>query len=222
MKKTIYLCMLVIVLLLISSCKSSKVDIHDANKEICLIMEEKAKSEDYWQLYISGTYRSYEEERKKYMANDYDQPIRCYKIQITDIEKAKEKIMFAEEKDREHYDNLPAFLQQDIENAYCSNDFVLMKNIANRITLYGSNYEFHSHICNTSKALENTKLDDAATAYLYIFETGKPIIIVCGYESESSGVAYGMFMMNSEYKTLSETRDVFEPYGCSVEIEFDN
>ena len=221
MKKTLCLCMLIIFLFLLSSCESSKIDIHNVNNEICLMMEEKARSEDYWQMQISGTYMSYEEERKVYMANDYDRPIRCYKIQLTDIEKAKDKVLFREERDREHFDKLSDSLKQDIESVYYKNDFHLMNSIVNNIIMYG-NYGIGSHICDTTKKLGNKKMDNVAAAYLYIFETGKPIIVVCGYETESNAIAKGMFITNSDYETLSKTRDIFEPYGCSVEVDFEN
>ena len=220
MKKVICLCFLVLISLLLPSCENSKFDIHETNNEIRLMMEEKAKSEDYWQMRISGTYRSYEKEREMYMANDYDRPIRCYKIQLSDLEKAKEKLLFKDTTDQEHFDKLPEVLKQEIENEH-KNEFNLMKSIVNHILLSGSNYDIGTHICDTTKTLKNANMDESTIAYLYIFETGKPIIIVCGHETEATTVAYGTFIINSDYKTLSEARDIFEPYGCSVEIEFE-
>lgn len=225
MKRICSISMIVLIIfntLVLSSCNlSGKVDVHAVSQDIRLLMEEKTKSEDFWQVQISSTPpRSYEEDRQEYIANDYDYPIRCYEIKISDLDVAKSKLQFRDKSDEEHYNNLPDNLKKEIDDSYKSTFKIMQIIVYNIQTIDYSHYGM-STICNTEKLLENSKIDETA-AYLYIFETGKPIIIIFGETGKRQVTAIGKFITNSQYKTLSETRDIFEPYGCSVNIAFEN
>ena len=218
MKKLYFLSLLLIFSLLLSSCSSSEFDIHETSNEIRLLIEEKTRSEEYWQLKSSG-YSSLEELREKLIANDYDRPIRCYKIQLLDLDKALEELIIRDTEDPEHYSNLSDSLKEELTNVYKHYPITIMTQILHWLSINSRVQE--DLACSTTKVIENAKIGDTVVGYLYIFETGKPIIVYYGQIGKSEVVAIGTFITNSDYKTLSKTRDIFEPYGCTVEIEFD-
>lgn len=217
MKRFLWIVMASITLLFCAvGCKSNKIDIHKESMNITALMEMKVKSEDYWQLYDTGTPNSFEKDRAYLMANDYDRPIRCYRISKPNPELVMNKFLFREN-EQEKYNNLPDELKNDLKQSY-SNEKNLFQLVINDIQFSIDNYR--ATFCNTLKIIENATLEKPI-AYLYIFETGKPIIVEFSTYYENAVSVRGYFLVNSEYKTLSQTRDVFEPYGCTVEIEFD-
>ena len=217
MKK--FLCIIASITLLFCAvgCKTNEVDLHKESMNITALMEMKAKSEDYWQLSVSGTRQSFEEDRAYFIASDYDHPIRCYRITKPDSDKCKDKLLF-KENEQEQFNNLPDELKTDLTKKY-SDEKLLFQYIIS----YLQHFDFDNHlasVCNTTKIIEKLTIEEPI-AYLYIFETGKPIVVLFTSDKKNSTTAQGFFLPNSEYKTLSETRDIFEPYGCTVEIEFE-
>ncbi len=218
MKKIISLLLVVFSLFSFSSC-TQQVDVYKESMNITSIMELKASSEDFWQLNISGTPQSFEEERKIFMANDYDRPIRCYRISQPDPETVKQIFLFPEDGDKELFDSLPDALKEEYKNY--NDTATLFSTVFQRVQFSSpSSHSMGLSICRTLRILPNAKID-APVAYLYIFETGKPIAVLFTQKSDSEVSVQGYFLINSDYATLSATRDIFEPFGCTVEIEFD-
>lgn len=52
------------------------------------------------------------------------------------------------------------------------------------------------------------------TSLLYVFETGIPILVTFKGKGEITAIATLIF--SNQFNTLSNTREIFEPYGCDV------
>lgn len=217
MKKIITILISIITVILCFSSCDKELDVHSESIEIMKLMEMKANSEDYWQLCISGTTESFEKHRAYFIANDYDTPIRAYKITQPTSDMVKQKLLLREGEEEE-LNNLPEVLREELITRY-TNLNIIFEVVLNYIQSSDSG-TFFSSTCNTSTVIENATIEKAV-AYLYIFETGKPIVVLFSNNQQGGVRVQGMFLTNSTYETLSLTRDIFEPYGCTVEIEFD-
>ncbi len=171
-------------------------------------MDELVKSDDYWELL--GAPPSENGARKNFIANDYDTPIKVYSISVPDPYTIFSKM--------DRYD-------EAVWNAVSDN---IKEQILNRCTIQtvfnDINFRNASHdelIVITSyivnKQFNNCSLKEDIT-YLYIFETGKPIAVTFT-EENNTVYAVANFLLVPQSSTLSELREIFNEYGCSVNVE---
>ncbi len=139
MKRFLWIVMASITLLFCAvGCKSNEIDMHKESMNITALMEMKANNEDYWQLQWSGSKKSWEEERSYFTANDYDRPVRCYRITKPDAEKCKEKLLLREN-EQEQFNNLPNELKEDLTQRYF-NEQILFQLVMNSIQFSGNDH----------------------------------------------------------------------------------
>lgn len=126
------------------------------------------KSEEYFDITLNNNqYKSYKE---KLVANDYDCPVRVFSIDIPDTEVIL-KNLGADEYDI--YENLPDTLKQQINNRVSfltiASKLNYEKNDTNAVVVYNN---YTAGISFKKYSLSKP------IAYLYIFETGKPILVL--------------------------------------------
>ncbi|MBE5754072.1 MAG: hypothetical protein E7340_01870 [Clostridiales bacterium] len=72
-----------------------------------------------------------------------------------------------------------------------------------------------------SNSFKATKTFDgkisSSEVYLYTFETGKAIAVIFEPFGEKQFTATGYFVFVENLSSLSKIREVFEPFGCTVE-----
>lgn len=142
-----------------------------------------------------------------YLANDYDTPIRTYVIEVPSNERILE-ILMADEIDK--INELP----ENVREQLCIQASFTV--VLSEITFDNTGH-YDYIVCSTfyvEKTIAGTLKRDVA--FLYTFETGKPIVVYYHQQSTNSILATARFIGNDIYSTLSDTREVFEKYDCNV------
>lgn len=201
--KKIFALILIILILSLSGC-SNKIDLYETGIDITTTMEILTKDATFNENMLGSD--SYEV-CKDFAVNDYDSPIKVYSISKHDIEKVFNLIINDAE-------SLTSEGEEQIKNIINDYSYVLnliqLKNISN-------NFEYLRYIssfkCN--KVYEKKRIDEECS-YLYVFETGKPILV--HYKQVGDDVYVTGSFLILEDTTLSGLREVFEVYGCKVEV----
>lgn len=204
-----FLCtVLVICLLLYSGCSQPLPDttLYDNGIEMTLLMGDMIKNPDYLDILGLSLYSSSVE---KFYANDYDTPIRTYIIEVPSNERILEMLTIGK---TEELNELSSDLREQLRNLSS------FEKIISNLILQNSNFDEHI-ICmalSAQKVIEGTLKKDVA--YLYTFETGKPIIVYYRQQANNSILVKSFFMGKNDYETLSETREIFEKLECTVTV----
>ena len=109
------------------------------------------------------------------------------------------------------FDELPDNLKEQIKAKF--NFYLVLNNINNQYPDWDA--LVISSVLTADKTY-NGKIS-SSTAYLYTFETGKPIVVVFEPFGDKQFTAKGYFIFADDVSTLSNVREIFEQYGCSVE-----
>ena len=200
---------ILMVLLVFTFTGCQKVDLYQAGLEMTVLMGEMVENDDYANLLI-GNYS--EVDIGKVRAKDYDTPVKVYNISQSTFEKTIEELSKNGSTFKETYEKLPDSLKEQLKQRI---NFSSVINLNNQSS---SNFE-QIVLANNFVAQRSKKgTIKQETAYLYIFETGKPIIVLFTPITNEEYRMVGMFFMVEECETLSEVRTLFEPYGCEVSI----
>ena len=179
------------------------IDLYQKGVEVTTLMGEIVNSKQY--LKLIG---SMEDKIDLVKAKDYDSPTRVYQLSIPsfDILCQKFKTM-----DTSSFDELPDNLKEQIKAKF--NFYLVLNNINNQYPDWDA--LVISSVLTADKTY-NGKIS-SSTAYLYTFETGKPIVVVFEPFGDKQFTAKGYFIFADDVSTLSNVREIFEQYGCSVE-----
>ncbi len=167
------------------------------------LMGEMVNSDRYIELTGIGDFRD-----ESIIAKDYDSPTRAYLISIPSFEVLYQKYQNA---DTSSFDELSDGLKEQVKgwfNFYT----VLFRINADHVGI--------DELSIFSTLFANKKFDGKITsskAYLYIFETGRPIVVVFEPFGDKQFTAKGYFLFVNDVSTLSKVKEIFEPYGCDVE-----
>ena len=182
---------------LLSSCKSSNVDeLYNYGIEMTTMTQKMIKNQDYIDLIQP------ESDLDIFVASDYDSPIRVFAASNLNYEKYISTL-----DDAEKYNNLPEDIKQQLYNRVLPNIDIILNN----------NYMLYPSIISTFKCFmtfESSIKEDMV--YIYLFETGKTIIVKFEKVSDNVISATSNFFP-TEAKTLSEFRDLFEIFDAEVE-----
>lgn len=206
MKKIALLFSLIYLMLTLSGCgtfvkkDSQNIDLYHAGLDMISTMEEMIQSEEYAD--IMG-FIGEDELLEMVDTNDYDSPIAVYCISMPEI---TDLLKIADDFVTDQWNRLSDNLKEQIEKRLSFSTIVSMIN-----THKGSKILAFSSCYIAFGENENIKVDDTKI-YLYVFEEGIPIAITFS----ESGSIIAQFVFLEDIDTLSNARDAFEEYGCSV------
>lgn len=179
-------------------------DLYQKGVEITTIMGEMIESELYVEIMCPSHV-----DLTLVKAKDYDTPTRVYKISVPSYDTIIQK-MVTDETKIDDFNELPDNLKEQIENKF---SFPVITNLINSKS--GSN----GFVISSTFIARNTyngKIP-SSVAYLYTFETGKPIVVLFAPFGDKQFTASGNFIFAENLSSLSEVRELFEPFGCFVE-----
>lgn len=221
MKKILIIFLLIFIIsctFILTSC-NNKPDLYNHGIEVTTLMGKMVKNNDFLDFLNINAFAYPKPEISNinaFIANDYDTPIRTYLISAPQLDKVKE-IIFANKKDT--FENLPEEIQKTfikkIELSISDSHFIPYIN--GRGYYLDQKYSWEDYIIasdlNAIKEF-NGKLKEPLN-YLYLFETGQPIIVNFTPKDNKTITAIGKFAL-WDCSTLSAVRETFEPYGCTV------
>ena len=182
-------------------------DLYQKGVEITTLMGEMIESELYVEIMGSSHV-----DLTLVKAKDYDTPTRVYKISVPSYDTLIQKMATDETNETkiDEFNELPDNLKEQIENKF---SFQVITNLINSKS--GSNGVVISSTFNARNTY-NGKIS-SSVAYLYTFETGKPIVVFFEPFGDKQFTASGNFIFAEKLSSLSEVRELFEPFGCFVE-----
>ena len=200
---TIACCSLLCILsLFLTGCTTSENQLYKYGLQICLDMEDMVKNED-----IRNFCQDDISDLEPLIANDYDTPIAVYKIGLPTIDETLKILLL----DRyEQFENLPEYWKENLE--YSANVTTLQMNIAileDDLTNYNTASNYY-----LTRQLEGKIVEPQA--FLYTFETGTPIMITFQQYNDKI-LATSTFIASSKLDSLSNVREIFAKYSCTVE-----
>ncbi len=179
--------------------------------EMAAILDEMVKSDQYLQL-LNIDLEDVTESRKEFVANDYDTPIKKFSITYPDCEKMFDNLISTGEIKIDDWNSLSDLLKVQLLQKVSPQVIIDTININENYSL--SNIILLRTAYIAKKQFNNCKINDNII-YLYIFETGMPIVII--FESKGANVyAEAQFLFLKGKTTLSELREIFEPFCCKV------
>lgn len=200
---TIACCSLLCILsLFLTGCTTSENQLYKYGLQICLDMEDMVKNED-----IRNFYQDDISDLEPLIANDYDTPIAVYKINTPTTEEYIKTIL----SDRyEQFEKLPEYWKEHLR--YSVNIINIQIDIAMSEADTINFYTIVNYYL--TKQLEGKIVEPQA--FLYTFETGTPIMITF-QQYNNKILATSTFIASSKLNSLSNVREVFDKYSCTVE-----
>ncbi|MDE7373659.1 MAG: hypothetical protein K2N18_06315, partial [Clostridia bacterium] len=182
---------------------NKEADLNRRGLQMTVQLEERIKSDTY-SKYCGGDF--HESERRAFFANDYDTPTRVYQITVPDAQTILSKMS---DYDENEWNELPNSIKEQLLNK------VSIQTIVNQINFQnGSDMLWVTSVYIATKQFNNYSLKNDVT-YLYVFETGKPIIVT--FAPYNGGIkATAQFLVTEKVNSLSSLREVFEPFDCTV------
>jgi len=202
----IAICIIACLTVIFSGC-SKTADLYDLGLQMTIQMEELVKSDYYAEL--AGLNDSMKPEREKFIANDYDTPVKVFSISILDSKKILENLGEISE---DKWNALNPSIQEQILNK------VSMQTILNYVNFKYNSGSTFAVISNytAKKQFENYSLKENIV-YLYMFETGTPVAVT--FTGYNGGIeAQSQFLLLPQTSTLSDIRELFTPFGCNVNV----
>ena len=182
-------------------------NLYDKGLEVTKQMEEALKSEVFLTYLLGKNYKDYHNV-DKFIAYDYDTPVKVYTVSPPNEELIRDIVNIG----KSDFDNLSGTLQEQLKNRMTYDAIITNINFNNYVA---DDIAFTASFVITKK-FPKCELKEP-TAYLYIFETGKPIM-VCFSTENNELVARGRFLLSDEVDTLSSVRGLFEKFGCNVSL----
>lgn len=198
--KKIFIVFLLIFISFLTGC-DKELNLYEAGIDVTSSMELLVKDEAYVERMVG----SHKTAINDYIASDYDTPVKVYSISKHDTDKVME--MFSED-----MVGLSEEAMKQIRlNAESFSSVIGM--VLNSVS-GSSDLLWIANVIRCTKVYEGYTLDEEC-AYLYLFETGKPILV---YFREVNGDVYASGYFFLQDTTLSELRDLFAPFGSEVEV----
>ena len=198
---------------------NNQINLYEYGIEVTSLIGEMIKDETYLEyLEITSLAKPKPELSpiNTFTANDYDEPIRTYSATNPELEKYKSYIL---QNKKEVFDKLSdeikKAINQKINIMLSSNNFIFQ---ISSYKYFNEEYSWEDYIIanNTSVIKEfNIRLKEPIN-YIYVFETGKPIIVNFTPKDKKTTIATGMFFLG-DCSSLSSIREELEPFGCTVE-----
>lgn len=202
---------LVIVTLVVCGCKNttlSPATLYKKGIKMTSLMGDMIKNSTFLELRgISSSSSS----TKEFYANDYDTPIRTYIVAVPSNESILEKAMSMTDTDRlDKLKELPENLYKQF--SYMATFDLVIMNMIHKNSSFDETLICQSLIAQ--EVVEGTLEKDVA--YLYTFETGKPIIVYFSQQAPNSIFVRSYFIGKNNFTTLSDAREAFAEFDCNV------
>lgn len=168
--------------------------------DVISVMDEMMQSDSYGEIMgASGVQDTLE----MVDTNDYDSPLAVYSITMPDTE---ELLKLAINNDMDLWQDLSEKLKEQVENRVSFSVLVSLLNGRSGSKNIAFSSLYMAFVKNEKLKLKETKI------FLYVFEEGTPIVVTFS----ESGTIQGQFLFLENVKTLSDVREVFEAFDCSV------
>lgn len=221
MKKTILaILILIITFIFVFTGCNNQISLYEYGIEITSLIGKMVKDEAYLEYLGITSFAKPKPELSPintFAANDYDTPIRTYTVTNPELEKYRSYLL---KNQNEIFDKLSEEVKENINKkislTLSDNNFLFQ--ICNYRYYNDKGYSWEDYIIanNTSVIKEyNIKLKEPIN-YIYVFETGKPIIVNFTPKDKKTTIATGMFFLGN-CSSLSSVREELEPLGCTVE-----
>ena len=184
-------------------------DLYQKGIEITTLMQEMLYSDQYQSIMGYNDIGIYNFDYVK--AKDYDTPTRMYKLTEPTFEAFFDLTNLDDEK-KTQFMELPDELKDQIKKRIGFNTIFSVINQQDN--------DFEIYLISSAIIANKTYYGNLpqTVAYLYTFETGKPIAVVFKQTGNNQFTASGYFVFAEGLTSLSGVREVFEPYGCTVEV----
>lgn len=201
----IFVCFLGCLTVMFCGC-SKTADLYQLGLQMTTQLEEIIKSDFYAE--IIGLAESCNETRKSFIANDYDSPVKVYSITAPDSYTMLEKMAGTDE---EAWNQLSDTIKEQLLNKFTMQTLFININANSDMNTLAVVSLFY-----VSTQFENYSLKEDIT-YLYMFETGKPVAVTFTADNDRiQATAY--FVLLPQTSTLSDIREIFTPFGCTVNL----
>ena len=201
---------ILMVLLVFTFTGCQKVDLYQAGLEMTVLLGEMVSNEDYVDMYLGSS----KEAIDKVRAKDYDTPIKVFSITPPSPERTIEELYKNNEEGKEQYEKLPETLKEQVKNQISFSSIIMIYLTSQKGVAFETISLINVFVAQKRK---EGKLDKAIM-YLYVFETGCPIMVEFIPSSNAEYNMVGRFFLVEECTTLSAIRTLLEPYGCEVSI----
>jgi len=205
-KQSIFAVIMILIILsctlVISACNisPSMSTLYKTGIEMACLLEEMIDNSDYLEIQEISS-----DSIKKYYGNDYDNPSKAYIIQPPTSSRLVEliKIDYADE-----LANIPNHLREQL-TYLLDLKYVVLRDILTKDVDFDDVV-----ICNTLIATKNIKGNlGNDVAYVYVFNTGVPIIVYYHQQAKNSIAILSHFLLP---ESLSNTLELFDKYECKV------
>ncbi len=188
---------------------AQEANLYESGIETALVMEEMAESENFKTLLGAPEY-----DFTNMLAEDYKVPVSVYSITTPTYEQYFHLLETAKEGEAgpftETWNSLSDELKEQIKKRFS------FSTITNLIL---SNYAGISQLSVSSVYRAYLRFDgsiEEEISYLYVYETGAPIIVTFTPACCDVYSATGQFLFDVDCSSLDKVRDIFELYNCEV------
>ena len=199
------------ILLMITFTGCQKTDLYQAGLEMTVLMGEMVANDDYVSMVIGN---NSDIDIDKVRARDYDTPVKVYSITSPTFEKSLEKFLQNGATFKENFEKLPESIKEQVKQQI--NFSAIISIVSHEME---SDFDSYESVVLTNSFLAQKKKEgkiEQAIIYLYVFETGQPIIVEYTPITNKEYNIASRFFLSKECNTLSGVRTLFEPYGCEV------
>lgn len=187
------------------SCKKDKAEktanLYESGIETALVVEEMAKSEIYKE-YIGVDY-----DITNVLAEDYRAPISVYSISSPTFEEFFQAVEAGDLEEK--WDSLPDSIKEQMEGGFDLFHFIIV------------NYGGEQQLAISSVFQASLRFDgkiDEKIAYVYVYETGTPIVVTFTPICDHGYSAMGSFLFGVDCTSMEKIEEVFKPYQCEVAL----
>lgn len=181
--------------------KSTDNELYTAGLKLISTINDMIQSDAYAE--ILGV-KDFNEAREAVNTNDYDSPVSVYRISSP---KPSHLINSNSSLDSNLMEELPENLKEQIEKRFTIATVISVINTQ----MAGTEKVALSSAYCASDTSDEICIEDTEV-FLYTFKRGTPIIITFS----KYGSLQGQFVFLENFDTLSEVKDVFEKFGCTV------
>ena len=187
------------------SCKKDKAEktanLYESGIETALVVEEMARNEIY------NAYLGVDYDFANVLAEDYRNPTNVYSISIPTIEEFFQAVEAGGLE--EEWGALPDSVKEQMEARSDPFNYIISHYAGAKEVAVSTSYQASLRF--------DGKIDDKI-AYVYVYETGVPIIVRFAPICDHGYSAMGRFLFGVDCTSMEKIEEVFNPYQCEVAL----
>ena len=187
------------------SCKKDKAEktanLYESGIETALVIDVMARNE----IYKASIGLDYDV--TSVLAEDYRNPTNVYSISIPTIEEFFQVVEAGGLE--EEWDLLPDSVKEQMESRADPFNFII------------SHYAGHNEVAVSTSYQASLRFDgkiDEKIAYVYVYETGTPIVVTFTPICDHGYSAMGSFLFGVDCTSMEKIEEVFKPFQCEVAL----